>query len=75
MIEYLDEIETKIENTFACLSGAQMGTNHEKNWRSKISRHTPSDNVPLVEHTVYELYEWSLEEGFQTCINITLKCF
>ena len=24
------------ENTLACLSGAQMGSNHEKNWRSKI---------------------------------------
>ena len=25
------------ENTLACLTGAQMGLNHEKNWRSKIS--------------------------------------
>ena len=38
-IEYLGEIET--ENILACLSGAQMGSNHEKNWRSKISWHTP----------------------------------
>ena len=37
VIEYLSEIETKFENTLACLSGAQMGSNHEKNWRSKIS--------------------------------------
>ena len=28
LIEYLDEIETE-----ACLSGAQIGSNHEKNWR------------------------------------------
>ena len=40
-IEYLGEIETEFENTLACLSGAQMGSNHEKNWRSKISWHTP----------------------------------
>ena len=36
VIEYLNEIETEFENTLACLSGAQMGSNHEKNWRSKI---------------------------------------
>ena len=30
MIEYLGEIETKFENTLACVSGAQMGLNHEK---------------------------------------------
>ena len=40
-IEYLGEIETEFENILACLSGAQMGWNHEKNWRSKISWHTP----------------------------------
>ena len=38
---YLGEIETECENTLACLSGAQMGSNYEKNWRSKISWHTP----------------------------------
>ena len=31
MIEYLGEIETKFENTLACLSGAQMGLNQVKN--------------------------------------------
>ena len=41
VIEYLGEIETEIKNTLACLSGAQMGSNNEKNWRSKISWHTP----------------------------------
>ena len=40
VIEYLGEIEIEFENTLACLSGAQMGSNHEKNWRSKISWHT-----------------------------------
>ena len=38
LIENLGEIETEFEN---CLLGAQMGSNHEKNWRSKISWHTP----------------------------------
>ena len=28
VIEYLSEIETKFENTLACLSVAQMGSNH-----------------------------------------------
>ena len=41
VIEYLGEIETEFKNTLACLSGAQMGSNREKNWRSKISWHTP----------------------------------
>ena len=31
VIEYLGEIETEFENTLACLSGVQMGSNHEKN--------------------------------------------
>ena len=35
VIEYLGEIETDIENTLACLSGAQIGLNHEKNWGRK----------------------------------------
>ena len=41
VIDYLGEIDTQFENTLACLSGAQRGSNQEKNWRSKISRHTP----------------------------------
>ena len=36
---YLGEIETEFENTFSCLSGAQMGSNHEKN-RGRKSRET-----------------------------------
>ena len=39
--EYLGVIETEFENTLACLSGAQMGSKHEKNLRSKFSWHTP----------------------------------
>ena len=40
--KYLSEIETGFENTLAWLSGAQMmGSNQEKNWRSKISWHIP----------------------------------
>ena len=31
VIVYLTEIKTKFKNTLACLSGAQMGSNHEKN--------------------------------------------
>ena len=41
VIEYLGEIETEFKNILACLSGAQMGSNHEKNWRLKILWHTP----------------------------------
>ena len=42
MIEYLSEMETEFENTLACLSGAQMGSNHEKTGGRK-SR----DTLPL----------------------------
>ena len=41
VIEYLGEIEAEFENT-ACLSGAQMGLNHEQYWGRK-SR----DTLPL----------------------------
>ena len=30
VIEYLDDIDTEFENTLACLSGAQVGSNHGK---------------------------------------------
>ena len=30
VIVYLGEIETEFKNTLACLSGAQMGSNHKK---------------------------------------------
>ena len=30
VMEYLGKIETELENTLACLSGAQVGSNHEK---------------------------------------------
>ena len=35
-IEYLGEIATKFENTLACLSGAWMSSNHEKNGGKKF---------------------------------------
>ena len=41
VMEYLGKIETEFENTLASLSGAQKGSTHEKNWRSKILWHTP----------------------------------
>ena len=44
MIEYLGEIETEFENTIACLSGAQMGLNHDKNG-CRESR----DTLPLMK--------------------------
>ena len=40
VIEYLGEIETEFENTLPCLSGAQMGSNHEKNGSQKFPEHS-----------------------------------
>ena len=37
-----NEIETKLQNTLPCLSGAQMGSNHEKNGDRKSH-----DTLPL----------------------------
>ena len=45
MIENLDEIETEFENTLACLSGAQTGSNHEKTGGQKSC-----DTFPLSVH-------------------------
>ena len=45
VIEYLGEIEPEFEKNIACLSGAQMGSNHEKNWRSKILWRTPFNKL------------------------------
>ena len=42
VIEYLSEIKPEFENTLLCLSGAQMGSNQEKNGGLK-SR----DTLPL----------------------------
>ena len=46
------KIKTEYKITLACLSGAQMGLNQEKNWRSKISWHTP------FKETSYVLFEY-----------------
>ena len=42
MIEYLGENETELENNLACLSGAQIGLNQEKNGGQKSY-----DTLPL----------------------------
>ena len=55
VIEYLDEIETKFKNTLGCLSGFQMGSNHEKNWRLKISWHTPFNLENIVDTNHYTI--------------------
>ena len=68
MIEYLGEIEAEFENTSACLSGAQMGLNHEKNWRSKISWHTPFKKI-------FSLKYFSSKKSFVAAVNITITPF
>ena len=42
-LKYLGEIETEFENTLACLSGAQMGSNHAKKTGGRKFR----DTLPL----------------------------
>ena len=57
VIEYLDEIETEFKNSLACLSGAQMGSSYEKNWRSKISWHTHFKTTFVISYIMmYYLY-------------------
>ena len=43
LIDNISEIKTEFENTLPCLSGAQMGSNHEQN-RGRKSR----DTLPLI---------------------------
>ena len=64
VIEYLGEIEAEFENTLACLSGAQMGSNHEKNWGSTISWHTPFN----------EKYS-KLFKSFEKSLRYRIECF
>ena len=47
VIKYLGEIETEFENTSACLSGAQMGSNHEKTGVQKSCDTLPLSNVDV----------------------------
>ena len=54
VIEYLRKIETKFENILA-----QMGSSHEKNWRSKISWHTPFKEFYNVENCEKENLDFS----------------
>ena len=39
-IELLGEMDTEFENTLACLSGTQMGLNHEKNGVENLVTHS-----------------------------------
>ena len=48
-IEYLREIETKLKNTLACLSGARLGLTHEINGGRK-SRDTLPIRKREIEH-------------------------
>ena len=52
MIEYLGEIETELENNLACLSGTQMGSNHERNGGRK-SRDTLPLRMPMKRQMGY----------------------
>ena len=56
---FLGEIETEFENTLACLSGAQMGSNHEKTGGRK-SR----DTLPLIQSSGRKIRLWT--EQFRT---------
>ena len=52
MIKYLGEIETELENNLACLSGTQMGSNHERNGGRK-SRDTLPLRMPMKRQMGY----------------------
>ena len=52
LIEYLGEIESDFENTLTCLSGAQMGLNHEKKTGSRKSHDTLPLTAPLKKYLI-----------------------
>ena len=56
MIEYLGEIETEFEYTIACLSGAQMGLNHDKNG-GRESR----DTLPLMNLNMEVIFNYDIK--------------
>ena len=52
--EYLGVIKTELKNTFACLSEAQMGSNHEKKSGGRKSRDTLSLRKLFLIFLTYE---------------------
>ena len=54
VIKYLGEMETEFKNTLACLSGTQMGSNHEKNGGQKSL-----DTLPLNNENVVKVVKWT----------------
>ena len=72
VIEYLGEIETEFKNTVACLSGAQMGLNHEKNGDRKSRDTLPlsTDVTPLLR-----ICSKCLSFSYQVSVLATLLLF
>ena len=70
VIEYLDEIETEFKNSLACLSGAQMGSSYEKNWRSKISWHTHFKTSFVISY-IMMCYLYSVTLLERLCVSVT----
>ena len=65
MKEYLGEMEIEFENTLACLSGAQMGSNHEK--KLEVEN--------LVTHFLYNktILKWKAQVSLAyLCLSATL---
>ena len=83
VIEYLGKIETDFEKNLACLSGAWMGSNHEKNGDRKSRDTLTPFNLnfsyinQLSLHFTFVFFKllFFLLLGKTNCLNIILQFF
>ena len=68
VVEYLGKIETKFDNTLACLSGSQIGSNREKNGGRK-SRDTLY--IIRMKKGIYNIHLGSGNKGTNSQLKLT----
>ena len=74
-IQYLVEIKTEFENTLSYLSGAQIGSNHEKNGGQKAH---DTDTLPLMwisavsSPSIMQIYQMGQSKTFHVVITSLL---
>ena len=72
-IQYLVEIKTEFENTLSYLSGAQIGSNHEKNRGQKARDTLPLMWISAVSSpSIMQIYQMGQSKTFHVVITSLL---
>ena len=74
VIKYIDEIGTKFENTLACLSGAQIGSNHKKLEVKNLVTHSLSQLCPTHQNQTSSPSPLILNERIFNCEWLPHNC-